>query len=212
LTKIDKQFSVGLALTILSIFLAFYLSAESTKTSIKISEEALNKTFLMAIPVTLEVKGTVNEIEGRWYINITNTHPLKETGKIYIYKLEINPDKPGMQLNRSLKPRESDLLSLTIKSKKENISFLQKIEPFSYSWTLPASEVYYVNEHVSISVRITCDTCSSQGVILRVPDFNEIPINMVMTNRSIQTMNINTYEWLDYNLQDILLNQSNKNG
>ena len=212
MTKIDKQFSVGLALTILSIFLAFYLSAESTKTSIKISEEALNKTFLMAIPVTLEVKGTVNEIEGRWYINITNTHPLKETGKIYIYKLEINPDKPGMQLNRSLKPRESDLLSLTIKSKKENISFLQKIEPFSYSWTLPASEVYYVNEHVSISVRITCDTCSSQGVILRVPDFNEIPINMVMTNRSIQTMNINTYEWLDYNLQDILLNQSNKNG
>ncbi len=181
------------------------LSEKSFEDSLKLTEESINQTFLMTSSVILQTNDTINESEGRWYINITNTHPTKETGRVYLYKLEINPDKPSMALDHSLKPGESDIFSLTIKSEEKNISFNQNLEPFGFSWTLPASKVYYVNEHVSISVKITCDNCPSQGIILRVPDFNAISMQIGMTNKGIQSISINTYEWLDYKLEDIMI-------
>jgi len=181
------------------------LSEKSFADSLELTERSLNETFLMTSPVILQANSTVNEAEGRWYINITNTHPNKETGKVYLYKLEINPNKPSMALDHSLKPGESDLFSLTIKSEERNISFSQNLEPFGFSWTLPASKVYYVNEHVSISVKVSCDNCPSQGIILRVPDFNAIPMQMGVTNKGVQSISINTYEWLDYKLEDVII-------
>lgn len=180
------------------------LSEKSFENSLKLTEESINQTFIMTSPVILQAKDTINKSEGRWYINITNTHPTKETGKVYLYKLEINPDKPSMALDHYLKPGESDVFSLTIKSKEKNISFNKNLESFGFSGTLPASKVYYVNEHVSLSVKITCDNCPSQGIILRVPDFNAIPMQMGITNKGIQRISIDTYEWLDYKLEDII--------
>ncbi len=202
LNKADKRFYVGVFLTILSIAIGFYLTTESTTTSIKLAEESINQTFFMISPVILQANDVVNESEGRWYINITNTHPIKETGKVYLYKLEINPNKPSMALDRSLKPGESDIFSLTIKLEKKNISFNKNLDPFGFS--LPAYKAYYVNEHVSISVKITCDNCPSQGIILRLPDFSAIPMQVGVTNKGVQRISINTFEWLDYKLEDIL--------
>ena len=183
------------------------LSEKSFTDSLKLTEESLNETFWMTSPVILQENSTINETEGRWYINITNVHPIKETGKVYLYKLEINPNKPSMALDNSLKPGESKQFSLTIKTKEENISFKQNIEPFGFSWTVPISKVYYINDHISISVRISCDACSPQGIILRVPDFSAIQIKNIMINKSINSMSINTYEWLDYELKDIILEE-----
>ena len=204
--SIFAGFVFGFIFLLGSVKSSIEISEKSFVDTLKLTEESLNKTFLMTTPVILQVNSTVDENEGRWYINVTNTHPTKETGKVYLYKLELNPDKPSMALDRSLKPGDSEVFSLTIKSKKENITFSQNIEPRGFSWTPPSSEAYYVNEHVSISVRITCDACSSQGVLLRVPDFGSILMEFVMTNKGIQSINMNTYEWLDYKLEDISIN------
>lgn len=205
LNKTDKRFYIGLILTILSIALAFYLSTESTKTAIELAEKSINKTVLMASPVILQVNDTINESEGRWYISINNTHPIKETGRVYLYKLELNPDKPSMALDHNLKPGESDIFSLTIKSEERDIHFDENLEPFGSAWNIPAAKAYYVNEHVSISVKITCDNCPAQGIILRIPDFNQIPMQVSMSRKGMHSISINTYNWLDYKLEDIII-------
>lgn len=214
-----KNIIISIIIAIITMLIGFYisyifflggvkssieLSDKSYADSLKLTETSLNKTFWMTAPVALRAESKINESSGIWEINITNTHPLKESGGIYLYKLEINPNKPSMYLNKSLKPGESEIFSLDFKSKENNITFNQTFGQYFFSSTIPASEIYYINEHTSISVKITCDSCSSQGIMLRVPDFNIVNIEFVMSNNRIQNYYIKSYQWVDYQISDIL--------
>ncbi|NQU99002.1 hypothetical protein HQ533_06080 [Candidatus Woesearchaeota archaeon] len=198
----DKKFLFQLILTILAIVLSFIFFSENTRKTIELSENSLNKTFLLTTPVTLTLNETVNETEGRWYINVTNSHPLRETGAIYLYRLEKNSDKPHMLVEEGLKPGESRLFSLAIKTEEEEILFNQQTTNHGYVWNFPI-EAYYVNEEVSISIKIICDNCPSQGVMRRLPGFGDVDYRTTLNKTGVKAMKIPIYEWVDFSLEDI---------
>lgn len=193
---------------IISTILAHIYFTSSVTKSIELSEEslndAINATFWLTSPVTLLINDTVDEKEGRWNFNVTNTHPLKGTGTIYLYRLEINPDKPHMANHTGLRPGESRVFSLTFKSKKENVTFSQSKNRYGgCDFVPPSVATYFVNDHVSISAKITCDNCPSQGIIRRLPDFEVVDFTFTLRNNCIINTSIPTYNWTDFKLEDI---------
>lgn len=218
-----KSIGFNIIFTLIAIIIGFHISqqffiegVENSRTlseksfndTIKLSESSLNKTFLMTTPVILQVNDTVNETEGRWYINVTNTHPLKETGAIYLYRLEKNPLKPHMSSKKGLKPGESKIYNLSFDFKEESIDFSQEELPYALCGTVPYSKLYFIFEHISITFKITCDNCPSQGIIRRLPEFGAVHFSVVLTNENISKIEVPTYEWVDYNLEDVLRNKT----
>ena len=191
---------------LIGIFVSFMLFYLQIDQSLKSSEKSFNYTLLSAMPVDLDVKHsyTINGSEGWLYINITNTHPFKRTGEVYLYKLEIDPDKPEMLNETGVGPSESKSYKLAFKSNKINISF-ESEEP--YTVRIPSSKSQYAAKHASITYKITCDACPPQGIIRRIPSFRstiyyfDLDVLNGMTNK----VSMLIFEWVDYTIKDIKL-------
>jgi len=188
------------------------LSEEEFKRSLQLSEESLNITYWLTSPVILKVNHTVKIINnsGEILINVTNTHPLKDTGAIYIYRLEMNPNRP-FTIEKNLEPNESRLYHLYFKTKEEGIKSTVNFTPYGTKGEIPAGKLYLIQEHVSISYKISCDNCPSQGVIRREPPFSTFFVGFKLTNiggKSVPEYTIDIYEWVDCELKEILRNGS----
>ena len=179
------------------------LSEKSLTESIKLSEQALNRTYWMTAPVTLIVVHDYNESTGRLKIYAKNTHPLRETGRIYLYKLEANPSKPEQVNETGLKPGETQLLF--------DLSFevqyvcINKETPFGKRIDVQAGKMYYIiSNETSISYKITCDNCPSQGYIARIPDFQEISVRPEIDPKNRTTkISMPVFRWTVFSLDEI---------
>lgn len=183
---------------------AIKLSEESINETIRLSEESLNYTFWSTKPVTLKVIHFPDEESGRWYINVTNTHPLRSTGSIYLYQLEKSGYKPQMLIEDELKPGETQNFTLDFKVEKKNVTYIQERTYYGYSLIPPFVKTYYINNHISLTFKITCDNCPPHGVIRRLPNFGSVDFRMIRTKGGITSVSIPVYSWTDYQLDDIL--------
>lgn len=203
--KYDFKFWIPLLLTVFSIIIAFYLSTENTETSIKLAEESLNRTFYMTSPVILNATNFVNATEGRWYINVTNTHPFKETGQLFFYRLELDPHRPFMVVNQSLYPGESRVFSTEIKQNYREI----RLNSSSNNSKIPIliGKYYYVLDHASITSKISCYNCESQGIVLKLPEYSKFSIGFKITeNGTFEDVGIVGYDWYDVKPEEIFIN------
>jgi Kef-type K+ transport system membrane component KefB len=64
-------------------------------------------------------------------------------------------------------------------------------------------EAYYVNDDISITIKIVCDNCPPQGIMLRLPHFGIVDYRAETNNSGIKAVRIPAYEWVDYKLEDI---------
>jgi hypothetical protein len=208
LSKEDKRHYVTLTVGIASIIVAFLLSAHST-----------NLTILQSSPVILSAESILYEDSGRWTINITNTHPIRETGTVYLYRLEKNTDKPHMSLDPGLKAGESRLFNLSVEVMEQEVPFDKTKIKFQegesalhiqgYGFHMSYAEMYYTTEKLSLGVKITCDTCPSQGIIQRLPDFGKIPSSFSLSSKGVSNISIPRYEWTEILIEDIIKREDN---
>lgn len=192
-----KNLRTTLIFTFLSILFAFFITYFFFLKGVESST-----------PVSLMVTDSYDLKQGRLYINVTNTHPSRPTGTLYLYKLEIDPNKPEMINESGIAPRETIQYSLTIKYHEENVTFKSNKYRYGFDFTPPAVETYYILKHNSVSYKVTCDNCPSQGVIRRIPCFGCIEFNFLVNRSGIIATSIPIFEWVDYKLEDIKLNQS----
>ena len=195
---------LSVILFFISTILAYHFFVISGNESVKSAEKSLNYTAWSIAPVILSIVETLDDNESRWNFTVTNSHPLKETGTIYLYRLEINPNKPHMAL-KGLKPGESNVFSLTFRKDNVNVTFSQQRNKFGgCSLVPPAVQTYFVNDHISIGVKITCDNCPSQGITRRLPNFETIDFVFAIGNDNCaRYISIPRYEWTDYLLEQI---------
>lgn len=149
---------IGFVLAIFSIWYSYYLSE----------------------PAKLEVNYTVDVINNRLLISVKNTAFFKETGNVSLFRLEVSDSKPHMII-KSLVPNESFKfdLSINITSKGITIPSSEPTYPSLVNCTVPTYKLYFATEKSSISYKITCDNCFSQGVIRRIPDFQRTQIEII---------------------------------
>ena len=152
----------------------------------------------------LNVTHQIDEENGRLKIFIKNTALRKETGTINFYRLEISDSKPHMQL-KSLKPGENITLDLSIKISEKNYTIhSEKGEwPLLTSFQIPTHKLYFITEKTSISYKLTCDNCYSQGIIKRIPDWQEIRSRISIGPNYTIRGSIPIYSWTSYNLEDV---------
>lgn len=152
----------------------------------------------------LNVTHQIDEENGRLKIFIKNTASKKETGTINFYRLEISDSKPHMQL-KSLKPGENITLDLSIKISEKNYTIRsEKGEwPLLTSFQIPAHKLYFITEKTSISYKITCDNCYPQGIIKRIPDWQEIISRISIDANYTIRGSVPIYSWITYNLSDL---------
>ncbi len=204
----NKNFWINIFISFLAIFfgfiVAYYFFLQGVDSSLKLSEESINKTFWLTKPVTLNVTHFYNETAGRLYINVTNLHPLRETGSLYLYRIEISSNKPHMFFEQGLKPGESHLFSLTAKKREAAVDADLGGPLYGRDFTLPAVRTYFANEYASISYKVACDNCPSQGIIRRLPDFSVIDFTITLSIEGVKNVTIPVYEWTDYKLDDVL--------
>ena len=202
------QIILPLILFAVAIIIAQYHFSASIQNSIELSEESINETYWLTSPVVLDVKHSYDLDEGRLYINATNTHPIRNTGVVYLYKLEDNPFKPEMINEKGIGPGETINYSLTITSRYENITFTCNPNEYGgFDFSFPSSKVYYVFKDISISYKIGCDNCPPDGFIRRVPDFGSIESIFTLTSKCVEAVSIPVFGWLDYKLEDIKINK-----
>lgn len=179
---------ISLIISILAIFIAVYLSQ----------------------PVNLKVWHKIDEENGKLLIYGKNNDFLRSTGTISIYRIEANPNKPHIQLN-SLKPREERLLTgLNINIEEVNISTdMPGISKSGKFINCSASSeliyhLYFITEQTSISYKISCDNCPSQGIIKRIPDFSnaELFLSPNLSTRQC-TWSIPIYSWKNFSVESI---------
>ncbi|MEK6963831.1 MAG: hypothetical protein AABX70_05360 [Nanoarchaeota archaeon] len=155
-------------------------------------------------PVFLEIDQRYDVDAGRLYVSVTNTHFLKRTGAISLYKLEINPNKPEQIYEEGIGPGETKNYSLTFKVKHAKINKSPEMDKQNDQFTLPA-EAYYVYAHTSISYKITCDNCPSNGFIRRIPPTQSMEFNIPLNPQKKPEILLPVYEWVDYKLEDIAM-------
>lgn len=210
LFTIDRTLAViGVFFGVVGIVSGYFWYNSGVETSIRLSEQSLNDTFWLTSPVNLQVNQSSNDSAGRLEIDVKNIHPTRGTGRIYLYKIEINPDKPEMINVSGLAPGESMHFSLTYVETDANVSFGSQKTPYGgFGASIPADKMYYITAHNSITYRITCDNCPSQGYMGRLPEFSAIraQLSVNYSNRSIVAVSMPTYRWVDYQLSDIEIN------
>ena len=141
----------------------------------------------------------VNETNGRLIINVTNRAMFKETGRVFLYKIEANPFKPNMNIS-SIQSGQTRQFELEINVNKQEITIPQT----SAEYKIPFYKLYFVYENeASITYRITCDNCYSEGLLGRVPEGQSVPIQLELKNGTLEGF-INVYSWVEFNLQDVL--------
>lgn len=147
----------------------------------------------------LNVTHQLDEENGRLKIFITNTATLKETGTINFYRLEVSDWKPHMQLE-SLKPGQNVTFELSVKVSSKNFTIPQGPAewPVLSNFTLPYFQLYFATEDASISYRITCDNCYSQGIIRRIPNWQEVQPHLTIGPNYTVRGSLPTYAWTIY--------------
>ena len=182
----NKWNIIALVLTIFSIWFAYYLSS----------------------PINLQVWHNVSASGDRLEIYAKNNDWLRSTGTINLYRIEQSDSKPHIQLTGKdvLKLRQEKLLAnLSIVSGEETIKVPHSNTAGLYgTYGPPASKLYFVTEHTSISYKITCDACPAQGIVRRIPTPGEINLHMDLQHGQPIVWKIPTYAWLDYNLSAIM--------
>ncbi|MBI2129539.1 hypothetical protein HYU07_04835 [Candidatus Woesearchaeota archaeon] len=195
---------------IFGVLTSLFFYTLSVQDSIKNTEKTLNYTTWITSPVTLKVVDWVNESEGRWYINVTNTHPLRSTGTIYLYRFEINPHTPHIINKTGIGPGQTIFYSLAFNvTEKDLFPNRSSLEPL-HILTI-SNKAYYVMEHESISFKISCDNCPSQGIIRRFPDFEIVKYRMSFTTLGLTNLTIPSYTWVDYTMKDLIEEYREKN-
>lgn len=123
-----------------------------------------------AEPALLNVTESVNKEIGVISITFENIAKHKETGIINFFQLEVNDFKPVKQYP-SLKPGSSRTVEFPITVAWRNITVIRSLTNPQIS--IPLNRFYSTPE-TSLSYRITCDNCYSQGIIRRLPAYEEI--------------------------------------
>ncbi len=183
---------ISLGVAVISIIASGYYFSAGINTSIELAESVL-----------LDINQTYDANSERIYISATNRHPSKRTGTIYLYKLEIDPDKPEQVDEAGLGPGETKNYSLTFRRKYATIKNDPIKTPNKRMLTLPASKAYYVYAHSSISYKLTCDNCPPGGFVRRIPPHESVEFCTSFTPEGFTSSKLPVYEWVDYHLEDI---------
>jgi len=142
---------------------------------------------------------------GRLKIYVENKALFKSTGTINFFRLNINPNIPHMQVN-SLDPGENIIFDTDIRIYEKEYQF-QEEEPLpgaSSRYKIPAVELYFIMEDTSLSYRITCDNCHSQGVLKRIPELGTIETSIILNQSSGEQSGVlKIYNWTTYSLEDL---------
>ncbi len=177
---------VGFVLAIFSIWYSYYLSENAE----------------------LEVWHELNKSKGRLTVWVKNKAIFRETGTVNFYRLEISDSKPHLQIN-SIKPNETTKVELEVNITERNIS-LQKRNvtyPKLAGFTLPYYKLYFATEKdASISYRINCDNCKSQGIIRRIPEYDIVEgwVSLMIINETFVAQgSIPIYRWVEFSLADV---------
>lgn len=140
-----------------------------------------------------------------------NNDPLRGTGIVSFYRLDIDPNNPIIQLPRSgngdeLGPGEENLIiTISINQKKKLVNF-----PVTYSqdrgdWITSeefASKLFYASEHETMAYKITCTKCRAEGIVRKVPSFWNLTEDYIADipyyNGTDWQVNITYFTWVDY--------------
>ena len=88
---------------------------------------------------------------------------------------------------------------------KKIIQSLQKKGdwPLLASFQIPTKELYFITENTSISYKITCDNCYSQGIIRRIPEWQAIEGGFSIGPNNTISGSVPIYSWTTYTLEDL---------
>jgi len=167
---------------------------------------ALGFTFYEAEYPKLNVEHQIDEKNGTLNIFIENNAKLKKTGIINFYRLDISEITPYSQLD-SLSPGQNHTFTLGINTDNinYNMSYRLRYDEGSIDYIFPQYKLLYsLSEQNSISYKITCDNCFSQGIIKRIPDFQKINGRFVLDSDYIpQNSSLTKYSWVVYSPKDL---------
>jgi len=162
-------------------------------------------SFALAEAANIHSWYEINETSEKLTVFIKNDARFKETGVINFYRLEISDSKPHVQF-KSLRPREE--LNYTFQIKISNISLEDSVSNTStgVAFSPPFHKLYFV-DNLSITYKITCDNCYSQGAVRRIPQFSTVEI-VSGVGRSIDGKLFlhpyaPMYQWVDYKIKDL---------
>jgi len=200
---------LGILLAVIGLLFSLY----QIKQAVELSEQSLSETFWLTSPVILEVTQHYNDTVV--LVNVTNTHPKKRTGALYLYKLELNPNKPEQIDLEGIGPGET--MKYTLRFEHETVPVTTEMENRGWYSTMSipgAGKAYYVvAHHASISYRVNCDACPSHGFIRRIPASQSVPFILTTGEEDnllrITGAKISVYNWMDFRLKDIASNASN---
>src|SRR3989338_2195629 len=179
MTKKEAMEIFGFVLAMFSIWYSFYLSEMAE----------------------LEVWHELNETTGRLTVWVKNNAIFRETGTINFFRLEVSDSKPHLQTN-SIKPNETQEFELEVNINERNISIQQRNVTFPRiaGFTIPYYKLYFATEKdASITYKISCDNCKSQGVVKRIPSFDEVQGRlslMVVNDTFIVYGSVPVYKWV----------------
>ncbi len=173
----------GVVLTAISIWFGYYLSS----------------------PIDFEVWHNVSEDQERLVIYAKNNDQFRYPSKINLYRLEVNERTPHIQKpdDKSFKRgKEKMLFNLSINIEKENVPFTK--DNCKNCFTVPYFNLFFLTEENFISYKITCDKCSPQGIVRRVPEFQMIPFSIILDpiNKTFRNLSIPKYSWTEVKLED----------
>lgn len=145
--------------------------------TIWLAHHSLEQTYLTTSYVFLEVNDSIDKTKDVWYINITNAHPLKPTGEIYIYRLEKDVLTPHDIFKKGLNPGES----------------------YTFGLLINITEKKYFNETSTITAKILCDNCPSQGIIRQIREPHKYSFITTISNEGFSDISYESYSWRDFN-------------
>lgn len=144
----------------------------------------------------------ISELDGRLNIYAKNNAFIRSTGYIDIYRIEIDPNKPHIQLKEGLKHRETkQIASLLIRVNRSNEIVVSN--DFKKEFHIP-SALFFITEETSISYKIICDNCRQDGIIKRIPEMGAIEPKLILDHKTNQVrMAIPIYKWETKQLEDL---------
>lgn len=206
MTKRLKQYFVFFLPIFLSLAIAQFYFVAGVQNDVQSARQELNSTFWLTAPVVLSINQTYDE--GTNILNITyeNTHPLKDTGEIQFYRLNIDPFKP-LEVEPSLGPGETSSIALPVHSAcidtAKSLGLYNSVTVNSDAY----AKSYYATNAETTTYKITCDNCASQGFVRRYPKYREVKYATTVRNiNGSLDMSICTllFYWEDYSKEDLL--------
>ena len=183
-------------------------SIELTNEGINYSKQQINMAIYDMEHAELIVNHTIDEKNGRIYVTIRNNATMKETGKIYFYRLGVDDANPHMVFD-SLKPGETKTLNLAINISKKNFTVDKKNSTYPVLLEFQITQISklsFVTEKTSLSYKITCDNCYSQGIIKREPESESSTVSITLQNINgtlVPSASIPIYKWITYDVDSL---------